>query len=206
MRLLWERMLQVILPEHCVGCGAPRVLLCEPCLQRVDYPHRIEEGGVFAAASYADRVAREAIWAFKYRHGRRLAEPLAELLVERVWPHIERRAWNVVPVPLSAKRYRERGFNQAELLARIFAERTGTMLRVDLAVKHRHTPSQVSVEGMEKRRENISGAFRVTGNVRGAYCIVVDDVATTGATIHEVRNELLSNGAQRAIGVVVARG
>jgi ComF family protein len=114
----------------------------------------------------------------------------------------------VVPIPTSAARLRERGYNQAELLARGFAARTGRQLRADLLARGHSTGSQTALTPNE-RRANVARAFAATpaaaGDLRGEHVIVVDDVWTTGATALACVEALLQAGARVASVVTFAR-
>jgi ComF family protein len=140
----------------------------------------------------------------KYRRdlslGEILARPLVELLEDLDWP-VEL----VVPVPLGVARLRERGYNQATLLARPLALGCGISFRPQALSRVRETRSQVGLS-IAQRRENVSGAFQArTGWVSGRNVLVVDDVATSSATLDACASALLSAGAARVYGLTLAR-
>jgi ComF family protein len=145
-----------------------------------------------------------AIQRFKYGGWRRLAQPLALLLAERL--AVEGLAAScAVAVPLHAQRLRARGFNQSELLARelrsslALDELPGRLVRV------RATPPQVGHDRMW-RQENVRGAFAWHGaDLGGRSVLLVDDVATTGATLEACAATLKAAGAGSVVGVSVAR-
>jgi ComF family protein len=105
----------------------------------------------------------------------------------------------VVPVPLHRARLRERGFNQAELLARELG------LRVDcqLLRRRKNTPSQTGLT-RPQRAFNLAGAFEVRGTPPRSV-LVLDDVYTTGSTLHEISRTLKRAGASRVEALTVAR-
>jgi ComF family protein len=110
----------------------------------------------------------------------------------------------VVPVPLHSARHRQRGYNQADLLAAPVAEALGLAL-VHHLVRQRPTPPQVGL-GRESRRRNLVDAFSWTGPaLEGVVVLVVDDVITTGATLAEVAATLTAAGATGVIGLALAR-
>jgi ComF family protein len=91
----------------------------------------------------------------------------------------------VIPVPLHRVKFRERGFNQAEMIARGFSEVTGIRVRTDILRRRRYTKTQTKLD-QEQRKKNVEEAFSVSMTSRileGETCILVDDVITTGATI-----------------------
>jgi ComF family protein len=140
----------------------------------------------------------QLVHSFKYDGWHKLAEGMGERMSRLSWPVdvvAERTA--LVPVPLSAKRERERGFNQSERLAAALAA------RLDLDVWHvllrTHFTSSQTRLTPEERLRNVSGAFRVTGDparLRGAHLVLVDDVVTTAATLNACAAALFAGGTR----------
>lgn len=145
-----------------------------------------------------------AIHRFKYGGWRRLAEPLALLLAERLM--VEGLAAScVVAVPLHPQRLRARGFNQSELLARELRSRLALDEINGRLVRVRATPPQVGHDRLW-RQENVRGAFAWQGiDLDGRSVLLVDDVATTGATLQACAATLKAAGAGPVIGASVAR-
>jgi ComF family protein len=147
---------------------------------------------------------QKAIHQLKYRNDYILADTLAVRLA-MVGPDPVAPGTLVVPVPLAVERLRERGYNQAGLLARAFAELRGLRWAPSAARRVRHTASQVGLSAPE-RRANVAGAF--VGDpriVRGRPIILVDDVCTTGATLAACAESLVSAGATTVWGLTLAR-
>jgi ComF family protein len=121
------------------------------------------------------------------------------------------RAWTleldvIVPVPLTSRRRRERGFNQSQLLA----ERVGRSLAVpfeEALLRVRSSIDQARSRSAEQRRRNVEDAFalRRGGDVTGRRVLLMDDVATTGATLDACARVLLENGANSVFGLTIAR-
>jgi len=170
---------------------------------------------LLAPFPYRTRVIRDAVHAAKfYRHERAaalLGEALAECIAEEL---AERHAFGtffapiVVPVPLHERRLRERGYNQAERIARAFARHVSdTPLRCasDVLIRVRHTHSQAHLPKAE-RMQNVAGAFAVPDPtpIQGRDIILIDDVVTTGATLTAAREALLAAGAHDVLCVAVA--
>jgi len=189
-----------ILPPLCERCGQGlrKTGLCETCL--VETPH-------FTSArswSVFDGPVRQALHRLKYRRdislGEILSRPLVGLLEEQEWP-----VDLVVPVPLGVARLRERGYNQATLLARPLALSCGTSFCPQALSRVRETRSQVGLS-IAQRRENVNGAFQArTRWVSGRNVLVVDDVATSSATLDACAIALLKSGASRVFGLTLAR-
>jgi ComF family protein len=160
--------------------------------------------GLRVAARYEGTV-RQAMWQLKYHRQRRLAEPLGDLLAGAcadLVPQIDL----IVPVPLHSSRQRQRGFNQAELLARQCALRLGLPARADVLTRIRATPPQVGL-GVAARAANVAGAFavRTPAPVAGRRLLLVDDVCTSGATLGAGAEPLRAAGALVVWGLAVAR-
>lgn len=111
----------------------------------------------------------------------------------------------LVPVPLHRDRLRERGFDQALLLARAAARRLELRCAPDVARRTRPTPAQSLAESRARRLRNLRGAFAATGRLDGLHLAIVDDVVTTGATTEELARTLLRSGAARVQVWSVAR-
>ena len=111
---------------------------------------------------------------------------------------------SIVPIPLGKERRKERGFNQAEEVAKLAARELVTRVENDLLVRTRETISQVSL-AREKREENMRGAFRATRRADPARTyIVIDDVITTGATLQAAVDALKEAGAEHIIPLALA--
>jgi ComF family protein len=136
----------------------------------------------------------------KFSGIRRLARPLAELLNELPIPPMD----GVVPVPLTRRTLRERGFNQTLLLARKLSQSRGIPLFMDTLVKKKDTPPQIGLSAKE-RVSNLRNAFSATGSAAGRKLILVDDVMTTGATVGECAKTLINAGAEEVLVVTLAR-
>lgn len=107
----------------------------------------------------------------------------------------------VIPVPLSAERLSERGFNQAELIGLYVGKELGIPLLKDVLVRSKNTKRQAEIKDNLRRAANMSGAFKFNDDysVDGMSILLIDDVATTGNTLHEAAEVLLLNGASKVL-------
>lgn len=169
---------ELLEPPFCPHCGRPRTngRLCPLCQRD---PLRID--GVRSVA-YFDGTLREAIHRFKYSNLQDLAIPLGKLMGD-YWEKSPLPAEIIVPVPLHTDRLRERGYNQAALLARELGKNIGLPVSENSLVRVRATRPQVDLNAQE-RKENVSDAFRSSNvDLRAKRVLLVDDVCTTGATL-----------------------
>jgi competence protein ComFC len=196
--------LNLLFPSKCLGCGKENEILCPECLRRIDYPTLLKSNNILAATDYNDELAKKAIWLLKYRGIKQIAEPLAELIKQRTLEKIKIKNPVFIPIPLSSKRLKERGFNQSELIAKYLSDTTIT----NVLYKTKETVSQVSIKDREKRLNNLKGSFAVKNAelIKDKNIILIDDVSTTGATIAEVKRVLREAGAKNIVALVVARG
>lgn len=110
----------------------------------------------------------------------------------------------IVPVPLGARRYRERGFNQAHELAREVARHCGIAIRGDLVERVRETQEQAGLARRQRKR-NVRGAFRIRSPLDSSHIAIFDDVVTTGSTVNELARVLRRAGAKRIEVWAIAR-
>jgi ComF family protein len=111
----------------------------------------------------------------------------------------------VVPVPLSRKRYKERGYNQIALVAQPFSHQMGLAYSPKVLVREKHTISQVGLSALE-RKKNVEGAFWADSNlITGKSILLMDDVATTGSTLAAAASALVASGASRVYALTLAR-
>lgn len=223
---MFDTFLDLLLPARCGGCGRLGAWLCDSCraaCRRLEEPLCARCGAELpfvnagcgcrkrlhalrrlrAATAYEGPVER-AIQRLKYEGWRPVGRPLAGLIADRV--AVDGLAAPVlVAVPLHPRRLRERGFNQAELLASELRRRLRLGRAPGELVRLRDTPSQVGLDRV-RRAENVRGAFAWHGqDLRGAAVALIDDVATTGATLEACASALRHGGAGPVIGLAVAR-
>lgn len=182
--------------QRCAACHQPGPDLCRRCRFSIASTGRVvTEHGIVAAMPF-DGVARAAIVSMKYRNRRTVARHLAELMVHRLAldagprPTIDVVTW----APTSAARLRERGYDQAELLARAVARRLGVPCRRLLYRSH-----GVAQTGRSRADRLAGPGFRARPVERPIRVLVIDDVVTTGATLEAAERVLLAAGVDHVV-------
>jgi len=207
-RKLRQGILDIFYPCFCCACGKkiPSGIFCAECYNRIEPLTSAVLPHFYSAVRYREPFVT-AIHRFKYRGDAFLAPHLAKFLVELCRRHkLDQWVDCIVPVPLHPTRFRERNFNQAELLSQEIAASFSLPVLPRVLVRFRNTPSQTGLSGKE-RTVNVSDAFRVRkpSVFKDRRCLLVDDVLTTGATLSACRSRLLSAGAAEVYGLALAR-
>jgi competence protein ComFC len=215
-----------VYPPVCAGCGHPGEIWCQECLNSTHYlieklcpicgypkngadrclgccHYSANFTEVRSLAAYTGGV-KNAIHRLKYQNDLGVGSIFADMLKKLVLIN----GWKidiVVPIPLSKQRKKERGYNQARILALPIALKLGIPLDDNSIIRTRETSSQVSLDAIE-RQKNIHNAFSAQGNkLRGKNILIVDDVITTGSTINDCARAGKIAGVKEVFGVSLGR-
>lgn len=214
--------LNLLFPIRCVHCGAIGEQICARCnplIQWIMMPfcqycgipgststhHTCIDRTVLEqirTATIFSGPIRKALHALKYRNNR----SLANLLVTLSSPYWPIASWGIdciVPIPMGLDRLKERGYNQAELIARSISELANIPMENHIIMRTRETRSQVGL-ALDERKRNLEGAFS-SRDIQGRRILLVDDVCTTGATMQECAKALRKAGAVSVHAVAIAR-
>jgi ComF family protein len=189
----------------CDRCGIPLPpgpLVCTSCLARPPAYDTARALGLYLSGPGVLNPLARAVRALKF-HGHRAAGASLGIALVGLVPAAGDPTV-VVPVPLHVDRLRERGYNQAVLLARALAPAAGLRLRARALMRVRPTPSQAHLDAAA-RRANLSGAFIARARLAGTAVVLVDDVLTTGATADACATALRAAGATRVDVLTVGR-
>lgn len=211
-------LLDLFVPPACAGCRAAGAVLCAKCQRSFRPPSDEGERFVLAdpgavvgeeltlavAAFVYEGALRRALAQLKYEGARRVAPELAAAALPAVRRLIAIAGPGamLVPVPLNQERFRQRGYNQATLLADAIGSRTGIPVRSCLQ-RARRTEKQHRLDRAERLR-NLRGAFAIADPVP-RVAILVDDIMTTTATLEACAGVLRRAGATELYGFTIAR-
>ncbi len=218
IRHLTPYLLDLVLPPRCVVCGRVETWLCDSCAEQLPFAARavcprcgnawdghgicmrcraapLHVAPIHSVYVFQDQI-RDAIYALKYRGGRGVAHPLGQRMAD-AWRQVRFTGDLLVPVPLHVDREAKRGYNQSTLLARELASRIALPLDEFLLFRVRSTKSQARLKPHE-RWTNVRDAFLCSESrdLSGMCVTLVDDVATTGATLDACAVALLAQGAR----------
>ena len=212
MKRLAERLLDLLYPPKCAFCRKlvrDGRMLCPDCEKNLPYPEKELQVQHFphlalcASPLYYTGDVKKSLQRYKFHSAAAYCGIYGELMAVCLKEHaIE--ADLITWVPLSGRRLRKRGYDQAKLLAEEVARRTGTEVR-RLLIKQVHNRAQSGAGSPEERAKNVKGVYRCTDNVAEKRILLVDDIVTTGATLSEAAGMLLAAGAKEVIGLTLAR-
>ncbi|MBI3440332.1 MAG: ComF family protein [Proteobacteria bacterium] len=204
--VFWAQ-LQFIEDPFCKTCGSPFSFnlptgaLCAACMEQEPLFDQSRSAVTYNEAS------RKLVLAFKYGDRLHTVHTFVPWMI-RAGQELIGQADCIIPVPLHARRLRERRFNQSALLAQAIATRTGKDYLPDTLLRIRHTTPQNGLSAKDRDR-NVRGAFVVKkcshATVRDKNLLLIDDVFTTGATLNECARILKSAGAETVNVLTIAR-
>ena len=225
-------LLDLIFPRQCLGCKKEGEWFCPTCFGKLKLrkdetcpfcnkksqrnftcPSCQEDKslkGVFVAGDYHDKALSAAVHLLKYKYCESVAFGLAKFIRKALAknkkffsPYSD---WLLVPIPLHKKRWRTRGFNQSEVLAKELVKLADFSSGIDLIRRRYYTKPQVGLKA-RARKKNLEGAFVVIDSrkVEGKKIVLLDDVVTTGSTMEECAKVLQAAGAKEVWGLALAK-
>lgn len=212
---IFGKTLQILFPEHCIGCHKPGVLLCESCAK--DIPPLVNDTGwISSCFSYQDPRVHALLHALKYKHKKQVASIFAPFLYDQfleLRKEITIFAGNrdivLIPIPMSGRKKKKRGYNQAELLTRALASHCAgqkIIINIRTLVKNKETIPQAHIKERSLRIKNAHHMFAVKhpSDIAEKIVIIIDDITTTGATLDEAKRVLVEAGASSVYAITVA--
>lgn len=203
--------MNLLFPPKCPFCGKIQETTgicpnCEKDLPWIPGAEALREGpgGLrCAGAVWYEKAVRDALLRLKFQGASEIAEPLGELVARCAAEQFGGEFDTVTWVPVSRKRLRRRGYDQAELLARS-ACRLWETQPVRLLEKTADNPAQSGIRDAAARRANVLGVYEAVGDVTGKRVLLIDDICTSGATLTECVRVLENAGAERVVCVAAA--
>ena len=232
LKYFWQNILDYVFPVACFGCGVEEEdYLCSSCFNKISYladfpcflcnsgnypcgicPSCAKESAldrIFVATSYNDNIVGRLVEELKYNYLESTVAGLAQIVDNAIIRKKMRAIFTktvFVPIPLHRKRFAERGFNQAELLARALAIKYNSEVRVDLLKRTKSTNQQAKLN-RQQRIENVNDAFCLNLDATiPEKVILVDDVLTTGTTFREATRKLKAGGVHEVICLAICHG
>lgn len=231
-----KKILDILFPQFCLSCNKEGLLICQDCLSAIEIlefqfcpfcekPNRVFDkfvcpkhqgknlDGLFFPTQYKNALVKKLIAKFKYEPFiKNLKEPLAFLIISHFLLSENEGFFKnsnesfFIPVPLSKRKQKWRGFNQSEEIARILSDFFKVPLLSKNLVKIKNTSPQIELS-KEKRRENIRNVFLLKNpeQIRNKTIFLIDDIFTTGATMEECAFVLKQANAKQVLGIAIAR-
>lgn len=213
-----ENILDTIFPVLCIGCGNRGQSICIECLASSPVAKRESAEWIYPIFDYRHPPIKKALHLLKYKNKKKFAETFANVLYGKILEELyELNLMKnftepiLIPIPLSKERYRERGYNQAELICKELVKLDNDKnfkLIPDILVKPKNTEHQARIKNRAERLKNIIGSFSIKNRkeeeLKGKNIILIDDILTTGATLTEARKILKQSGANKLIAFTVA--
>lgn len=211
-------MLDLLYPPKCMICGdllgENKKCFCTECLEEYKVlgwmsrgcrigPHEKRVSGIFSLFEYRDKI-KHVIWKFKFQGKTFYSGGLAGLMANELQPYNEL-IDSIVPVPISKERFRQRGYNQTELIANDLGKLLNIPVDRSSLCKLKNIKKQSSLKG-RNRYENVIGAYGVKDihAISGKRILLIDDVLTTGSTMGECAHLLWNAGAFEVYVCVIA--
>jgi ComF family protein len=214
IKTLYQNILNTLFPISCLGCNKPDTWLCDNCLSKIKFnnqpllpstPETKNLDRLISACHYKDSLLQKVIPAYKYKFATELAKPLSQILIQTLEKFDLLTNTILIPVPLHKKRFNERGFNQAELLAKNLGQHFNLKVETRLIIRVKNTDHQARLD-RQARLSNLDQAFKCLKPtlVTNKNIILIDDVSTTGSTLNKIAGILKNAGAKIIWGLVVA--
>lgn len=229
---MFRKILGFFYPETCIFCGkicpggicadcrAKVLLIREPRCKRCGKPVRYAEEELCYDCSHRKfhyeqgrslwlhkAPVSQSVYDFKYKNRRVYGEVYAREFVRAFGKLI--RIWEIdliVPVPLHRKKFKKRGYNQAEIVAREIGARMGIAVDSALVIRKRDTAPQKRY-GHTERRKNLADAFAVSRTeISARHILIIDDIYTTGSTVDSVAKVLRQSGAEKTYFLTISIG
>lgn len=203
-------ILDWLFPITCINCQTKGRAICQSCLDSIPINNYFNNNFLIAS-NYNNPLLKQAIKKFKYSPGFfLLAKELSFLLIKYLsqFPttieYLKNQHFILVPIPLSNKKKRLRGFNQSELIAKELSKKFNLKINTTILLKTKETKSQTKLNS-QARKINLSNCFEVDNKQCPNNILLIDDILTTGTTIKQTSVELKKRGAKKIWTIILAK-
>ena len=199
-----QKVLNLIFPIECSVCSGSGDILCVKCVKKIDLSALNNGGAIndwtFAKYQYKNKEIKKILHTIKYHHHPKLAEKIGMLCSEKIFEKTS--GTFLIPVPISEKRLRERGYNQAFHIAKGIASQKV----FDILTRENNTKKLKDLQGVDTRLDEVKNSMVVDVvklhkyllenklHVRDVKVVLIDDITTTGATFYEAKRCLTQVG------------
>jgi len=217
-------LISIIFPDRCPFCGSAidhKSIFCDDCGRELLWtskhsvcPRCGKIECVCGTSPFLDKMyvplfysgkVKDAVRNFKFNGRKAYSRQFAKLIsafIVRENPEYDFDV--IIPVPMTKKDIRKRGYNQSELLAEFIGKNLGINTDFTSLVKVKQTEKQHNLKGKADRLKNLKGAFETRGDLKGKSVLICDDVITTGSTMKEVSAVLKKAGAAKISAAVIS--
>ena len=211
-----KTIIDFVFPERCLNCQKASILICENCLNSLDLNEKELESFIYTIFDYRNPIMKKIIWNLKYKNKKQLSIILANYLYPRILEELSElkllQNFNkaiLIPIPLSKKRLKERGYNQSLLIGKNLEKldkKENFVLNENILYKNKETEHQAHIKNKQERLKNLINTFEIRNKdlIKTRNIILIDDVTTTEATLKETKKALKKNGANKIIAFTVA--
>ena len=213
IRVVWSKILEILFPRICISCSRylsqneGENLLCDACFDSIEILEEVPGARVHSVGLYSSKPLRDLIHGLKFKRYIKAMSQIEKLIhkyFEKNPNSVLKQCDLITFIPLHPERQRKRGFNQAELIARV-SENYSHISVQPLLKRINSTQEQSSIKGFPNRAENVRGCFELLVNTPvNQKILLVDDVYTSGSTATEAVRVLRAGNPQSIIVFVLA--
>lgn len=203
-----------LFPAKCIVCKKEGPFICQKHLRHIPISAKPDKDWIISVWSYKDPKIKKLLWMLKFEHKFAVVEDLSHILFDHLFEELAERSIFennqkpiLVPIPLSKKSLRARGYNQSEIIAQTLVDKSdGRLIVENILEKTRETVTQHSIRNRNERLKNLRGVFAVKedSEIKGKNIILIDDITTTHGTLVEAKRTLKDAGARSVIGFTIA--
>lgn len=211
--IIYKKALDVLFPTECVICNTQGSDICLSCLDSLRHAKPTAHDWVASFWDYHDPNVEIMMRYLKTYPNIRLIRRIVAFIKKNYIGNLNslinfdiQDNLVIIPVPIHKTRFRERGFNQSELLARAFSAKTPAPVFTTILFKKNYTRKQGTLLSRQERMNNLTGSFEVKNkkSLFGKKIIIIDDIVTTGSTLQEIRKTLIASGATSVSAITIA--